>query len=550
MATDPYAAAAPYLDYFVKASQESGVPLDLLLAQAQQESGFNPNAVSPAGAQGISQFMPGTAKEYGIDARDPAQSIAAQAQYIKKGLDLYGGDEAKALASYNAGFGNVNKYGGVPPFKETQGYVQRIGANREGWRNHLAQLGMLPDAVTQNLAAIPPDVQAEALSGSLPGTPVAGIDAKPKGNFINNLSGVLAALSGAGGLFANTVGAFKGTGQPGDAAIRQSTSLLDVLNERQRQADAYASLTDYVKSTKLPPDVAAAALAAGKTDPKKGLEIAYGPSLANQKTQADINEAIQKETNPKLRAAKVENVAAEAGAREGAKAAADSKQIQEYLNLTQKEGKTKGDELRLKVMEKSLGVDKKDPDPFAQVAKEQAVTQKFEALPEVKRARVVNSYAQRSNDLFNQYKNNKANYSDLNGMDQVLINSLAKINDELTGVKEAEYLRTPQSLSLINRIKGWQEQLAKGGSGMTDGDRQNIIKTLNIVNKSSNKSFNKYYEPLTSSLKAKGIEPEFLPGAYEAPEDAPAAAQPSNGAAPAGKYQGLSNDEIMKRLSL
>ena len=74
---------------------------------------------------GIAQFMPGTAKEYGINPYDPAQAIPAAAQYLRKGYDKYKNWD-KALAAYNAGFGAVDKYGGIPPFKETQGYVSGI----------------------------------------------------------------------------------------------------------------------------------------------------------------------------------------------------------------------------------------------------------------------------------------------------------------------------------------------------------------------------------------------------------------------------------------
>jgi hypothetical protein len=108
------------------------VPEDLLIAQAEQESNFDPSAVSKAGAQGISQFMPATAKDMGLaDPFDPAQSIEAQGKYMRQLLDRYQGDETKALAAYNAGMGNVDKAGGVPDFPETQDYIKRIAERRK-----------------------------------------------------------------------------------------------------------------------------------------------------------------------------------------------------------------------------------------------------------------------------------------------------------------------------------------------------------------------------------------------------------------------------------
>lgn len=117
---------------YKQVSEELGVPYDLLMAQVQQESGFNSNATSPKGAAGTAQFMPGTWKQYGEgDIRDPVASAWAQGRYMKHLLNKFGGDESLALAGYNAGEGNVAKHGNaIPPFKETQDYVRSIMRNR------------------------------------------------------------------------------------------------------------------------------------------------------------------------------------------------------------------------------------------------------------------------------------------------------------------------------------------------------------------------------------------------------------------------------------
>lgn len=117
-----------------RAARRYGVRPELLVAQLTQESGLNPDAVSPAGARGIAQFMPGTAKGYGVNLHDnrARDDIDGAARHMRDLLRKYGGDERKALAAYNAGAGAVDKYGGVPPYKETQNYVSRVLSNAKG----------------------------------------------------------------------------------------------------------------------------------------------------------------------------------------------------------------------------------------------------------------------------------------------------------------------------------------------------------------------------------------------------------------------------------
>jgi len=126
----PAVAGGPLQDYARGAAQRAGIDPDIFVRQIQQESGFNPGARSPAGATGVAQFMPGTAQGMGIDPTDPYASLDAAAQLDAGNLKRYGGDWSKVLAAYNAGPGNVEKYGGVPPFAETQRYVNTILGNQ------------------------------------------------------------------------------------------------------------------------------------------------------------------------------------------------------------------------------------------------------------------------------------------------------------------------------------------------------------------------------------------------------------------------------------
>ena len=116
------------MDYRSLASQiaqQQGVPVDLFLRLVNQESGFRPDVTSPAGAHGLAQLMPGTASDLGVDINDPVQNLTGGAMYLRRQLDRFGTPEL-ALAAYNAGPGNVQKYGGIPPFEETQNYVRSI----------------------------------------------------------------------------------------------------------------------------------------------------------------------------------------------------------------------------------------------------------------------------------------------------------------------------------------------------------------------------------------------------------------------------------------
>lgn len=121
--------SATLSDIFERAAQKYNISVDLLKAVGKQESNFNPNAVSRCGAQGIMQLMPATAASLGVtDSFDAEQNIMGGAKYLSELLNTYNGNVSFALAAYNAGGNNVAKYGGIPPFKETQDYVVKVTA--------------------------------------------------------------------------------------------------------------------------------------------------------------------------------------------------------------------------------------------------------------------------------------------------------------------------------------------------------------------------------------------------------------------------------------
>ena len=138
-------------DAIVSAAAKHGLPADLLFAVAQTESDFDQSVVSEAGAKGIMQLMPDTAKELGVDADDMVQNIDGGARYLKQQLDDFGGNVEMALAAYNAGPDAVQKHKGVPPYTETQNYVAKImgmldGANMNPATEVGAARSLLDDA--------------------------------------------------------------------------------------------------------------------------------------------------------------------------------------------------------------------------------------------------------------------------------------------------------------------------------------------------------------------------------------------------------------------
>lgn len=122
-----FAGAETYEAEIAAAAKKYNLSEKLITSVIKQESNFNASATSAAGASGLMQLMPATARYLGVSDRfDPAQNIMGGAKYLRQMLDKFDNDVETALAAYNAGPGNVKKYGGIPPFQETQNYVKKI----------------------------------------------------------------------------------------------------------------------------------------------------------------------------------------------------------------------------------------------------------------------------------------------------------------------------------------------------------------------------------------------------------------------------------------
>jgi len=125
-------AGVPYADLFTRAGNRYGIDPSILAAVASQESGFNAGATSAAGAKGLMQFMPGTAQTLGVNPLDPSSAVDGAARYLSS-LNKQFGSMDLALAAYNAGPGAVSRYGGIPPYTETQNYVSAVTRKAEAY---------------------------------------------------------------------------------------------------------------------------------------------------------------------------------------------------------------------------------------------------------------------------------------------------------------------------------------------------------------------------------------------------------------------------------
>ena len=145
-----------------QAAQQHGISEGLIKAVMHTESGFNTNARSPVGAQGLMQLMPATARRFNVsNAYDPQQNIFGGAKYLSWLLKRFNGNTQYAIAAYNAGEGNVDKYGGIPPFRETRDYVRRVTSRYQNL--YASSLGSIsnpssasPQVIAQSANYTPP----------------------------------------------------------------------------------------------------------------------------------------------------------------------------------------------------------------------------------------------------------------------------------------------------------------------------------------------------------------------------------------------------------
>lgn len=469
--------ADPYLDVIRAATSKYNLDLPKFISQIAQESSFNPNAMSKAGAVGISQFMPATAKMYGLtDRTDPVASIEAQARHMSDLLNANNGNYDLALAAYNAGQGRVNKAGGIPNIRETKDYIKKINLMSEGLSKMLH-----PDLQDQlNQPATVPNQQLQPAAT----VPFAQQNTQKKGTLVDTITALMAGLGGLGGNVANIIGGIKGTGSPGDQALKSSAGLLEVLSANQEKARNAQRINDFFNQSNASPEMKNAAMALAKMGDTKGaMDLLTQP----YKEQSAINKAVAidvaKAKNPELIKLQEDK---------------DRRALEFYKNkeLFGADLKTKTD------LEKSKA-------PAQQLDVKLKLIKDFRADPSIKNTREVASKAKMVNAAWENYLKG-GNDKSRNALDQQIILAFNRMNEPDSVTRESEFARTPEGVAVFNRLQGGIEKLQKGGLALTDADRKEIIDSINLMSKSQEEFIQPLMQQYNKLATDVGLDPNEL----------------------------------------
>ena len=186
---------ARYLPHVYNAAQKYGLNPALFASLIKSESGFNPAAVSSKNAVGLGQLIPGTAQRYGVSPAErwnPLKNLDASANYFADLINRYKGNNVKALAAYNAGEKAVDRYGGVPPYQETQTYVSRVMQNTQ---HYIDKFGLHPLQGLQSIDVPSQDAINEASPQDIYNAAVTG--AKLNSNFVKGVLWILILILAA-----------------------------------------------------------------------------------------------------------------------------------------------------------------------------------------------------------------------------------------------------------------------------------------------------------------------------------------------------------------
>lgn len=509
-------AASPFMDQLKAVAQKYNLDLPQTIAQIYQESRFNPNAVSPAGATGIAQFMAGTAPQYGVkDRTDPVQSLEGYGKFMDENLNKFGGDYDLAKAAYNAGPGAVRKFGGVPPYKETQDYNLKTNQMAAALRNtpEMMAAGAVPHGGEETASA--------AISNVAPTMNQEFQLPKRKNKAADTFAMISSLLGMAGGTAANVIGGIKGNPGAGNATISGSTNLLEMLSKEGAARGQQQSVIDFLnKDTTLDPATKRAIYAAaeaGKIDEAIGLINAGPKAVIAGRQELKNKQALA--TDPVLNKAQM----------------SEFEKKQDY-----------DQQLRKDFADYQAKIKSNDPKKAADAQLD--LMKSFGAIPIVKTTRIVNNEANRALSAWASYKENPGALQSKSFLDQTLINVFNKVLGPDSVVRESEYARTPAGVSLINRITGSIEKIKKGGSGLKDADRQDVVNQIQLLKDVQAREIAPYLKTYADIAKDQGVDPTRVLIGFDPNFSGAQAAEVSTAVpAPAPKDSKANNDELLKK---
>lgn len=502
--------AAPFLDSLKKYATQYNLDLPQMISQIDQESRFNNKAKSPVGAFSMTQFMPKTAKQYGLpDNPTPDQAIEANAKYMNDLLNRYGGDYDKATAAYNAGPTRVDRYGADVPIKETQDYRANISQKSASLRPLLADAGAVQygggETANAGISNVAPTMNEEF---QLP---------KRKNKAADTFAMISSLLGMAGGTAANVIGGIKGNPGAGNATISGSTNLLEMLSKEGAARGQQQSVIDFLnKDTTSDPATKRAIYAAaeaGKIDEAVALMNA-GPKAAITGRQ-ELKNKQTLATDPTL-----------LGAQER-----EYKMKQDYEQTLKKE-----------FADYQSKIKSNDPKKIADAQLD--LMKSFGNQQIVKSTRTVNNEANRALSSWASYQKNPTSIQSKNALDQTLINVFNKVLGPDSVVRESEYARTPEGVSLINRISGLAEKIQKGGSGLKDGDRQDLVNQIQLLKDVQAREIAPYIKTYAEIAKDQGVDPTRVLIGFDPNYVPPSQDQPTT-----PKNAKSNNDELLKKFN-
>lgn len=480
MADDLLKKAAPFIPIVQEVATKYGVPPELMLGMLAQESRFNPVAVGPntkyGTAKGIAQFIDATAQRFGVNQMDPRSSIEGMGKYLQVLGKMFNNDPSLMAAGYNAGEGRVRQAGGVPKIAQTQDYVQKVLQFMPLFQSNATKMvaGASPGAAPS--PAIPTNVPQPSGPGLTIENLLAGADPaslvprKPAmGGGMQGLLTALAMIGGLGGTAANIIGAAKGTGATGNAALKQSGDLLKTVEEQkalQLQQDDMAALA---ANPSLHPLLQTLASIGGR----EALSSAALSSVRDQSPSSQIAMARGMQDY-------------EAGTPAG-RAIASKERVEEAVNLAKATQPYKG-----------IGEGRAATATAASLRKE------MNSSPEIKDLRAVEGVFQGADNMYQQYLKDPTKKGRL--LDDTLVIAFNKYIDPSV-VKEGEFDRSIAGRALREKLTGYVRKQQKGGQGFSQVERDDFMNSLKTLRDGRRQAAKPQLDFFAKEAEAAGVDP-------------------------------------------